>query len=64
MLYSCFRARVIDEVRLIYFIANKVLKKTTTHKRNIKLRYLTSEEIKKEKEDSKQLHYVNTRGCC
>lgn len=27
MLYSCFRARVIDEVRLIYFIANKVLKK-------------------------------------
>lgn len=62
MPYSCFRARVIDEVRLIYFIANKVLKKT--HKRNIKLRYLTSEEIKKEKEDSKQLHYVNTRGCC
>lgn len=62
MLYSCFRARVIDEVRLIYFIANKVLKKN--HKRNIKLRYLTSEEIKKEKEDSKQLHYVNTRGCC
>lgn len=62
MLYSCFRARVIDEVRLIYFIANKVLKKP--HKRNIKLRYLTSEEIKKEKEDSKQLHYVNTRGCC
>lgn len=62
MLYSCFRARVIDEVRLIYFIANKVLKKT--HKRNIKLRYLTSEEIKKEKEDSKQLHYANTRGCC
>lgn len=62
MLYSCFRARVIDEVRLIYFIANKVLKKI--HKRNIKLRYLTSEEIKKEKEDSKQLHYVNTRGCC
>lgn len=47
MLYSCFRARVIDEVRLIYFIANKVLKKN--HKRNIKLRYLTSEEIKKEK---------------